>query len=230
MLIRGIEKLALNDYPGKVSTTIGLFGCNFLCPYCYNHEFVKSENPELISEDELFKFLKERIEWYDGVCLSGGEPTVHKDLPEFISRFKELGLLVKLDTNGARPEMLEQLIQEKLIDYVAMDIKAGLDKYEKVVGRKVNKNEIQRSVDLIRKDKIDYEFRTTAVPGLFNEEDALSIGKWLSGSKKYFLQQFRSDKSLLDKKYEGKKPYSVEELERFKKILEPYFEYVGVRG
>jgi len=159
---------------------------------------------------------------------TGGEPTLNEDLPDFISKIKELGLLVKLDTNGTNPKMLEALINKKLVDYIAMDIKAPLEFYDKITNVKVNKDDIQKSVDLIRKTK-NYEFRTTVVPGLFNEEHAKMIGEWLKGSNKFYIQQFRGIKTL-DKSFVGKKPFSKEETIKFCGILKPYFETCEIRG
>jgi pyruvate formate lyase activating enzyme len=172
--------------------------------------------------------LKERKGFLDGVCITGGEPTLNKELPGFISKIKELGLLVKLDTNGTNPEMLKELIDKKLVDYVAMDIKAPLEFYDRITNVKVKKEDIQKSVDLIRKMK-DYEFRITVVPGLFNEDYARLMGEWLKGSKRFYIQQFRGIKTL-DKSLMNKKPFSKEELENFCSIMKPYFEKCMIRG
>ncbi len=230
MLIRGIQKTSLIDFPGKIATTLFLDSCNFRCPYCYNIDLVLGTNKlENHTEEEILEFLKSRKKFIDGVCLTGGEPCLHPDLKEFIAKIKNLGLLVKLDTNGTNPEVLKELIEEKLIDYIAMDIKAPLEKYEKVVKRKVDLEKIQESVNIIRNSGIDYEFRTTVVPGLFNREDALAIGKWLKGSRRYFLQQFRSEKTL-DEKFKGKEPYSIEQLKELAETAKPFFEKVEIRG
>ncbi len=228
MIIKGLQKQTVIDYPGKIACTIFTFGCNFRCKYCHNPELVIDDGRPEIKEIEILEFLKSRKGFLDGVCITGGEPTLHKDLPDFIRKIKNLGFLVKLDTNGTNPEMLKGLIEEKLVDYIAMDIKAPLDFYENVVNVKVNKDDIQKSIDLIRKLK-EYEFRTTVVPGLFNENHAKLIGEWLKGSKRFYVQQFRGIKTL-DKNFVNKKPFTKEELIKFRNILKPYFETCEIRG
>lgn len=228
MIIKGLQKQTLLDYPGKIACTIFTFGCNFRCSYCHNPELIEDDGRPEIKEKEILEFLKERKDFLDGVCITGGEPTLNKDLPEFISKIKKLGFSVKLDTNGTNPEMLKELLDKKLIDYVAMDIKAPLNFYESIVNAKVVKDDIQRSIDLIRKMK-DYEFRITVVPGLFDENHARMIGEWLKGSKMFYIQQFRGIKTL-DKNFVNKRPFSKEELEFFCRIMRPYFEKCEIRG
>jgi len=228
MKIKGLQKQTVLDYPGKLACTVFTFGCNFRCGFCHNPELVIDDGRPEIKQEEFLEFLKNRKEFLDGVCITGGEPTLNKELPEFIAKIKELGFLVKLDTNGTNPEMLKELIDKKLVDYVAMDIKAPLEFYEKITNSKVNKGNIKKSIDLIRKMK-DYEFRITVVPGLFNEEYAKMIGEWLKGSKRFYIQQFRGIKTL-DKSFVGKKSFSKEELTKFCNILKPYFEVCKVRG
>ncbi|MBS3098559.1 anaerobic ribonucleoside-triphosphate reductase activating protein [Candidatus Woesearchaeota archaeon] len=231
LLIKGLQKTTLIDYPGKVAATIFVGKCNFRCGFCYNKDLVVDyDKLPTLKEEEILDFLKSRKKWLDGVCISGGEPTMHKELPEFIKKIKEIGLLVKLDTNGVNPSMLRELIDKKLVDYVAMDIKGPLDKYSITAGVKVDKEKIKESVDILMKSNVDYEFRTTVVPGLLDNGDFEKIGKWLKGAKRYFLQQFKPDKKCIDKSYADKKPLPAGKLEEFKKILNPYFEEVGVRG
>lgn len=228
--IKGYLTYSLLDYPGKIVSVVFLSGCNFRCPYCFNVEIVNnSKKLKKIEAKEIFSHLKSRKKWLDGVCLSGGEPSLHKGLFDFISKIKEMGFLVKLDTNGANPEILKKLIEAKLLDYIAMDIKASLEKYKKTVRRDVDLKKIQESIDLIRNSGIEYEFRTTVVPKFFDEKVALAIGNWLKGSKKYCLQQFRSEKTL-DKSLQKEKPYSPQKLQEFAKILKPFFDSVEVRG
>lgn len=228
--IKGYLPTSLIDYPGKIASVIFLPRCNFRCPFCFNIDLV-NDSKELkdIGTEEIFHHLKYRKKWLDGVVLTGGEPCLHPGLIEFIRKIKKLGFLIKLDTNGTNPAMLERLIKDKLIDYVAMDIKAPLEKYEKVTKSKVNLKDIQKSVDIIRNTGIDYEFRSTILPKLHSKEDILAIGKWLKGSKRYFLQQFRPEKTL-DKKLQKENPYSIEQLREFSEILKPFFEKVEVRG
>lgn len=228
MKIKGLQKQTVLDYPDKLGCTIFTFGCNFRCGFCHNPELIVDDGRPEIKQDDVIEFLKNKKGFLDGVCITGGEPTLNEDLPEFISKIKELGFLVKLDTNGTNPKMLEELINKKLVDYIAMDIKAPLEFYDKVTNVKVNKSDIQKSVDLIRKMN-DYEFRTTVVPGLFNEEYAKLIGEWLKGSNRFYIQQFRGIKTL-DKNFVGKKPFSKEELISFCNILKPYFKTCEMRG
>jgi len=228
MIIKGLQKQTIIDYPGKVACTIFTFGCNFRCSYCHNPELVIDDGRTEIKKEEILEFLKNRKDFLDGVCITGGEPTLNKDLPEFISRIKKLGFLVKLDTNGTNPKILEELIEKKLVDYIAMDIKAPLEFYENTTNVKVNKNDILKGVDLIKKMG-EYEFRITVVPGLFNEKYAKSIGEWLKGSKRFYIQQFRGIKTL-DRKFVDKKPFSKEELINFCNILKPYFKTCEIRG
>lgn len=228
MIIKGLQKQTIIDYPGKIACTIFTFGCNFRCGFCHNPELVIDDGRPEIKKEEILEFLKNRKGFLDAVCITGGEPTLNEDLPEFISKIKELGFLVKLDTNGTNPEMLKELIEKKLVDYIAMDIKAPLEFYENIANVKVNKNDIQKSVDLIKKMK-EYEFRITVVPSLFNEKYAKLIGEWLKGSKRFFIQQFRGIKTL-DKNFIDKKPFSKEELIKFCNILKPYFETCKIRG
>ena len=212
--------MTLIDYPGKIACTVFTIGCNFFCPFCHNPELVdpeKIKKQPIISEKEFFEFLTGRKGMLEGVCITGGEPTLHKDLPGFIKKIKELGFSVKLDTNGSNPEMLKKLIGEKLIDYIAMDIKnSNL------------KSQISKSVEIIKNSRIDYEFRTTVVPVLHTKEDIIQIAKEISPAKKYFLQQFRPGKNL-DKKFEKEKPYSKKELEDFCEAIKSYFDFCEVR-
>jgi len=228
MLLKGLEKLTLIDYPGYMACTVFVFGCNFRCGFCHNPELVIDDGREPLKEEDFFNFLKERKDFLEGVCITGGEPTLYEDLPDFIKKIKDLGYLVKLDTNGTNPEMLEKLINQKLIDYVAMDIKAPIEKYEKIVNAKVDKEKIKKSIEIIKSSEIDYEFRTTATPDL-TENDFLEIAKWIKGSKKYYIQQFRPIKTL-DKSFEKRKPIPDEKiLEIFNKIKQN-FSYCDVRG
>jgi len=218
MLIGGLQKLTLIDYPGKIAATVFTVGCNFSCAFCHNPELVdpeKIKKQPIISEKEFFEFLTNRKGMLEGVCITGGEPTLHKDLPEFIKKIKKLGFSIKLDTNGSNPEMLKKLIDNNLIDYLAMDIKGPLQIPKK-------------SVELIKNSGIDYEFRTTVVPILHTKEDIIQIAKEISPAKKFFLQQFRPGKNL-DKKFEKEKPYSKKELDEFCEVIKSYFDFCGVR-
>ena len=230
MVIGGLQKLTLIDYPGKIAATVFTMGCNFLCPYCHNPELVdpkKIENQPKVSEREVLDFLATRQGLLEGVCVTGGEPTLFGDLPEFLAEIKKLGFLVKLDTNGSNPVMLAKLLDDKLVDFIAMDIKAPLEKYKKVVGEQVNLANIQRSTELVRSAP-DYEFRTTALPSLLSRKDILSIDRWLQGAKKYYLQQFKLTKTL-DAAFINEKPFDETKLNRLRSLLEIFFDRVEIR-
>jgi len=230
MIIGGFQKVTLIDYPGKIAATVFTVGCNFLCPYCHNSELVDSKkikDQPRIEAAEIFKFLATRQGLLEGVCITGGEPTLQNDLPIFIRQIKDLGFLVKLDTNGSNPQMLANLLEEKLIDFVAMDIKAPLEKYKKVVGEEINLEDIQRSVNLTRQAP-EYEFRTTVLPALHTRKDILSIGRWLQGSKRYYLQQFKPNKTL-DSAFEKEKPFEWEKIASLCNILKIFFDQCEVR-
>ena len=218
--IRGLQKTTLIDYPEKIACTIFFFGCNFHCPFCHNKDLVlKSKEPPQFSEKEIFDFLKSRKEILEGVVLTGGEPTLYPHLKEFIKKIKKLGFLVKLDTNGTNPKILKELVKEGLIDYMAMDFKAPIEKYEKVAGVKVNQKAILESVKFLISGKTDYEFRTTVVPGIHSDKDLVEMARRLEDlvtscqlsivncQLKWFLQQFRPG-SCLDFKFNKLKPYS----------------------
>lgn len=231
LAIKGLQKTTLVDYPGKVACTIFLPRCNFRCGFCYNRDLVLGyDSLPTISEEEVISFLDKKKKWLDGVVFTGGEPLLHKELPLFIKRIKEMGFLVKIDTNGSNPKMLKELIDNKLVDYVAMDIKAPLEKYDKIVGVKSDKEKIKESIDILKNSDIDSEFRLTCVPTLHTKEDIRKIGEWLEGSKRMFIQQFQPKEKMIDKSLLKVKPFSKEELLEFKKILEPYFDKVEVRA
>jgi len=233
--IGGLQKTTLIDYPGRIACTVFLIGCNFRCPWCYSAELVLPEKIEKhtqrgypIPEKEFFDFLKERKGLLDGLVLCGGEPTLNKELPNFIKKIKKMGYLVKLDTNGSNPKMIKDLIDKKLIDYVAMDVKAPKEKYKETVGGKANLKDIEESIEILKNSKIDFEFRTTVVPTLHNKEDILKIAHWISPAKKYFLQNFRPEKTI-DPKFEKIKPYPQEYLLEIRNAIAPFFEVCLVR-
>ena len=231
MIIGGLQKTTLIDFPGKIAATIFISGCSFRCPWCYSPELVlpeKIKKHPKISEKYLFDFLEKRKGLLDGVCLTGGEPTIHKNLPDFIKKIKKLGYLVKLDTNGSNPEMLKRLIDEKLVDYVAMDIKAPKEKYNKLVGVKINIQKIQKSIDILKEGKVDSEFRSTIVPTVHAKEDVIAMAKWIKGAKRYYLQNFRPEKTI-NPKFEKIKPYPREYLLEIQKSISPFFEICQVR-
>lgn len=219
MKILAIQKTTLIDYPGHVAATVFLAGCNFRCPWCYSKELVM---PELIGEapevspQELFGFLESKKGFLEGIVLCGGEPTINPELPQFIKKIKGLGFLVKLDTNGSNPQMLAKLINEKLIDYTAMDIKLPKERYDQVFFTAIPVENIQKSIDILKASGVDYEFRTTVVPGVHTEDDLVLMAEWIGGGKnppKYFLQNFRAERNI-DPAYGAIKPYSDEFFER----------------
>ena len=236
MEIIGLQKLTLLDFPGKMSCTVFLSGCNFRCPWCHNPELVLPEQIEKQSPlpiKDFFLFLKQRKKLLQGVCIGGGEPTLNKDLPKFCEKIKTLGYKIKLDTNGSNPMMLKDLIKRKLVDYVAMDIKGPKEKYSEMIGFKGSINtylldKIQESINILKKDKVDYEFRTTLIPTLLNKKDILAISNWIRPAKKYVLQNFKENKTL-DSQFEKLKPFSEEFLFTLKKAITPFFETVEVR-
>lgn len=229
MIIGGLEKLSVLDYPNHLAAIIFTQGCNFRCHFCYNPMLVLSSNGGdnknkkekgflPLSTENLFLFLKERFGRLDGVVITGGEPTLHADLPFFIKEIKEIGYDVKLDTNGTNPVMLKNLLAEKLIDYVAMDLKAPLDKYEMTVGVKTSCNNIKKSVKLLLSSGIPHEFRTTVVPGLLEKDDFKSMGALIKGADNWYLQNFKSDTELVDSSYRDQKAYSSKQMEEFAEI------------
>jgi pyruvate formate lyase activating enzyme len=232
MLIGGLQKLTLIDYPGKVAAVLFTLGCNFRCPFCQNPELVdpmKMKGQPQVKEKALFDFLKSRKGLLDGICITGGEPTIQPTLVNFIKKIKQEGFLVKLDTNGSQSKILEKLFQERLLDFIAMDIKGSPERYPKAVGKQINLENIFRSIDLIQASGIDYEFRTTIVPTLVNKKEIKKIGQWLKGSKVFALQQFRIEKTL-DPFWQKIEPYSEKELRELTEVARPYFQEVELRG
>ncbi len=219
MLIGALQKFSLIDFPGKICATVFTQMCNFRCPYCHNPELV---NPDLfvepILEEDIFSFLESRRGKLDGVTITGGEPTLHPDLPEFIRKIKGMNFLVKLDTNGTNPKMLEYLFKENLVDFVAMDLKAPKNIYSKITRNNCQIENIINSVNIIRENSPDYEFRTTIVNELLNEEDIYQIEKDFGPFKKYSLQKFHSDK-ILDLSFKNNTSFSDETFEKIKSKL-----------
>lgn len=232
MKIAGLQKLSLIDYPGRIAVVVFFPGCNFLCPFCQNPDLVdpKKFNKNLfIKEKDFFDFLKKRKGLLEGVCLTGGEPTIQPDLLPFIKEIKKQGFLVKLDTNGYQPEILEKILKEGLVDFAAMDIKSSPEKYSLAVGKKINLDNVSKSVDLLKSGKMECEFRTTAVPGLIGKNEIKKICQWLKGSPAFALQQFKPEKTL-DKEWQKIIPYSLVEMKEMFEIAQSYFEKVELRG
>lgn len=216
MKIAGLQKLTLLDYPGNTACTIFTKGCNFRCPFCHNSLLVDGHNQEFIDEGFVLDFLSSRKGKLDGVCISGGEPLLQPDVFDFAKRVKELGFLVKLDTNGSNFSALEKMVKGGLCDYVAMDVKSGFDGYEKLAGCKVDLQAVENSIKLLLGGGVDYEFRTTVVNPLHSEDDFLQIAKMIKGAKKYYLQQFKDSGMILGK---GCSAYSPQKMQEFLKIV-----------
>ena len=220
MKIGGLQKVSLIDYPGKISAIIFTQGCNFRCPYCHNPELVEQKLYQpCLSEKDILKFLTTRRGKLDAVTLTGGEPTLHEDLIPFIQKIRNLGFAVKLDSNGSQPDVLASMIQKKLLDFIALDVKAPIEKYQSVVQAPVDIDTIRESIQLALKAKIQHEFRTTVVASLLTQKDILAIVREISGAKRYALQKFQPARTL-NKKYIQEKTYSDEEFLKIKKQLE----------
>jgi len=234
ILIKGMIETSLLDWDGKIVSTLYAPYCNFRCPYCQNATLVLNpEQYETIPFEVISNFLISHRDWIDGICLTGGEPCLFEDLPEFMKKIRNLRMKIKLDTNGTFPEMLKRVIDIGLVDYVAMDIKAPLtfDAYKKSarIESKELLRKIRESIDLISNCGIDYEFRTTVVPGLHSEEDILEIAREIEGAKKYALQNF-SNRDTMDIEFQKITPYKIEDLEKIRKFSLQYVQSCVVRG
>lgn len=214
-IIDGFDKLTLLNYPDKVACTIFTKGCNFKCPFCHNSSLIGLDK-ENDKYKEVISYLNKRKGILDGVCITGGEPLIHKCIKDLIKEIKDMGFLVKLDTNGSNPLMLKEIIDEKLIDYVAMDIKNTFDKYEMTIGCKTNLDNIKKSIDVIESSDIDYEFRTTIVKEFHTLDDIKGIVNMLDEKSKYYIQNFRNSDGVLNKKLNG---FKIEELENLQKEI-----------
>lgn len=228
MKIKGIQKLTLLDYPGRLAATVFLGGCNLRCPFCHNASLVVRGGGDEISEDELFEFLKSRAGKLSGVCVTGGEPTLNPSLPSFINKIRALGYSVKLDTNGTNPDMLEQLIRDGLIDYVAMDIKSSPERYAAVSGVPgLDISAVERSVRLLLDGNVEYEFRTTVVRELHTFDDIDAIGRWIRGARAYFLQPFKDSGDIIKDDFSS---YSEAEISDLLAIARVYIPNAQIRG
>jgi len=229
MKLGGFQKTSLLDYPDRISAIVWTVGCNFKCPFCYNKGLVDG-NVELFNEDEVLSFLKKRKGLLEALSISGGEPFLQKDILEFTSKVKKLGYLVKIDTNGTFPEKLQELIDKKLVDYISMDVKAPKKKYGRLAGAKTDISKIEKSIDIIRNHAPDYEFKTTFAPELLKKEDIIEIAKWLEGSKRFYLQQFKNNVPLVSAKFDKVVPYGKEYLMETLEVIKPYFKNCEARG
>lgn len=232
MQIGGVQKTTLIDFPGKIACTVFLAGCNFFCPWCHSGELVEPKKIKKLpktGEKEFLDFLEQRKGLLEGVVICGGEPTLNEDLGLFCQKIKTLGFEVKLDTNGSNPKMLGELINKRLVDYIAMDVKLPFDRYAEVCNGQNKAFEIQQSINIIKSENIDYEFRTTIVPGVHSRKDILEIAKWISPAKRYYLQNFRSEKTI-DPEFEKVDPYPLEYLTEVQQAIAPFFEVCRVRS
>jgi len=228
--IKGLEKFAPLDFPGFISATVFLGGCNFRCPFCHNADLVlRPEAIDTMPLDYFTTFLDSRKDWLEAVCVSGGEPLLEDDLEVLFRIIKDRGMLVKLDTNGSRPERLEELVGAGLVDSIAMDVKAPLHRYKLVTRSEVSEDDIARSIELVRNSGLPYMFRTTVVPGLVGEKDLLEIAQMLHRSKRFQIQQF-SRRNPVDKGFAEVEPYPEEEISRMAGLVKPYFDDVRVQG
>ncbi len=228
MQIHGFNKTTLLDYPGLVAATVFTGSCNFRCPFCQNADLVINPfSQPVISEEEILNHLKKRVGITKGVCITGGEPTLQKDLPEFIEKIKALGMCVKLDTNGYRPEILADLCERGLIDYVAMDIKSDPEGYSEAAGTSIDTSLIKKSIDYLINGRVPYEFRTTVVRELHNEKTFENIGELIKGAKNYYLQGYVDSERVIKR---GFSAYSYEELKAFLPALQGKVENVDIRG
>ncbi|MCS6958086.1 MAG: anaerobic ribonucleoside-triphosphate reductase activating protein [Aquificaceae bacterium] len=227
--IGGFQKFTLIDFPGKPACIVFTQGCNFRCGYCYNVELVLPERfGDLVPHEKVLDFLRDRVGLLEGVVITGGEPTIQQGIVEFTSLVKEMGYKIKLDTNGSKPDVLEGLIEDGLVDYIAMDVKAPLHKYNEVCGVNVNLNDILRSISAIMSSGIDYEFRTTVVREQLSKEDIILIAEIIKGSKRYYLQRFIPGKTL-DPSFSNKSTYSEDEFSSMVQEIRNYFQECGFR-
>ncbi len=229
MKICGLQKTTLLDFPGRVAATLFTGGCNFRCPFCHNSGLLSGDAEAAYSVREILQFLEKRKRILEGVCITGGEPTLQPDLEDFIRDIRSLGLAVKLDTNGYRPDVLKALCQKGLLDYAAMDIKAGRDRYETAAGVcGLDMKRIDESIRFLLEGHLPYELRTTVVRGIHEAEDFRQIGPWIKGCRRYFLQAFKdSGDILVPQAYDA---FSAEEMRAFMELVRPYAEEVSLRG
>lgn len=228
MLIGGLQKTTLVDYPGKVAATVFTLGCSFRCHFCHNPELViPSQFNPVIPINEVMEFFKSRVGKLEAVCITGGEPTVQKDIGKFIIDLKNLGYLVKLDTNGTMPDVLQKLIEANNIDYIAMDIKGPIDRYAEITATNSFEDKIKRSIKMIMESGIPYEFRTTIAKPLHNIEDFKGIGELIKGSNLYYIQNFVPSKQVDENMPLG--PFSKDELERGLSTIKKYVKEAYIR-
>ena len=227
MIISGLQKLSLLDYPNKMACIVFLGGCNFRCPFCHNAPLVVAKEFENIEQGVFFEYLEKRKNLLEAVVVSGGEPLANEDIFEFLQKIKSMGFLVKVDTNGSFPKKLKQIVEKKLVDYVAMDIKNSFSKYAKTCGKEdIKIDSVKESIQFLLENNVDYEFRTTVVNKLHEKEDFLEIAKMICGAKRYFLQDFKNSENVIEK---GFSSVGKDALTEFAKIFEGKVEKVEIR-
>lgn len=230
MKIGGLQKLTLLDYPEKIACTVFTVGCNLRCPFCHNSTLVKGANDSIsgeMSQEEVLNFLRKRKGVLEGMCLTGGEPLIQHGVAEFLSQVKNLGYKVKLDTNGAYPDKLQQLVSMGLVDYVAMDIKNSKNLYATTVGADVDMGAIERSVNYLKSGAVGYEFRTTVTGTFHTAESILDMAQWLAGAKRWYLQQFVDSGDLIDSRVVG---CDTEALKNYLQIAQKFVPNTQLRG
>lgn len=229
MRIGGFQKTSLLDYPDRISAIVWTSGCSFRCPFCYNKKLALG-TAELFPQDEILSYLTKRKNLLEGVVISGGEPLLQDDIADFIKKIKSLGFLVKIDTNGDFPEKLDELLEQQIVDYVAMDIKAPMKKYNEISGVEVDLSKIEASINLIKTKAPAYEFRTTFVPNLLTKKDIVKIAEWLKSAEVYFLQQFKVIKPLVSSHLEETIPYPRDYVYETLEAIKPFFKRCAVRS
>ncbi|MCM1533422.1 MAG: anaerobic ribonucleoside-triphosphate reductase activating protein [Corallococcus sp.] len=227
MKIGGIMNLTLLDFPEKVACTVFTVGCNFRCPFCHNNTLVQGNNGKQIETNEALRFLQKRKNVLEGICLTGGEPLIQQGTEDFLKQIKDMGYAVKLDTNGAFPDKLQSLVEQKLVDYVAMDVKNSRERYPQTVGCSVDMTSICKSVEFLKSGVADYEFRTTITGNLHDEQSIEQLAKWLVGAKRFYLQKFENSGDLID-------PYSVgcdeQQMRKYLEVVKKYVPTAELRG
>jgi pyruvate formate lyase activating enzyme len=230
MKLGGLQETSLLDYPGKICAIVWTVGCNFRCPFCYNQNMVYGET-DLLPVDHILSFLDERVGKLDALSITGGEPLLHEDIGAFMKEVKDRGFLVKVDTNGTFPGRLSQLLDEKLVDYVSMDVKAPFDKYDQLAGVEVDVEKIKQSIKLIMDKAPDYEFKTTMIPGLLEKGDVVRIASLIKGAKRYYLQQFKMDVPVINQELlSSMKPFKKDDFIEMKKQVSSLVESCLLRG
>ena len=228
MQIHGLQKMTLLDFPGKVACTVFLGGCDFRCPFCHNWDILDPSTPVIMEEDEFYKFLDKREGLLDGVAITGGEPLLRTGMVDFIKGIRSRGFLVKLDTNGNHPDRLKELVSEGLLDYVAVDVKNNKERYGETVGiPMLDISNIEETISFLLEGNVPYEFRTTVLRQFHDADSFKGIAEWIEGAEHYFIQSFVDRETV---PFSGLEAYSPEELEEFKKLVEPHVKHIDIRG